>query len=247
MKKLCIFPQEVLKLIACITMLIDHTGAVLFPESLWLRMIGRLAFPIYCFLLVEGMRKTRSPGKYLIRLFVAIFLAEIPFDFLLFGGFTWEHQSVMVTLFLGGCMLCAQKNAKEPWIKILLAIIFAMVAEACYCDYGGYGIAVIAVFGMTEKWYFRLPLLLVLNLGKDAEYMVNNLSVFQAAGWNTWDAVARILNIFPPIQILSLAALIPIGLYSGKKLSYSRSLQTGFYLFYPIHLALLLFFANYLL
>lgn len=247
MEKRRILPQEILKLIACITMLIDHVGASLFPNELWIRMIGRLAFPIYCFLLVEGMKKTRSPRKYLLRLFAGIFLAELPFDYLFFDSFTWEHQSVMVTLLLGGCMLHAQRSCKKTWCKAVLALAFVMLAEACKCDYGGYGIVMIAIFAMTEKWYYHLPLLLVLNLGKDAEYIVSALPSFRAAGWSTWNAVRYIFEVWPPIQSLSLAALVPIGLYSGKKLSHSKALQTGFYLFYPVHLAFLLIFVNFLL
>ena len=104
-----VIPQEILKLIACVSMLVDHIGAELFPAAIGFRVIGRLAFPIYCFLLVEGMRRTHSPEKYILRLFFGIFLAELPFDYLFFDGFTWEHQSVMVTLTLGGTMLLMQK------------------------------------------------------------------------------------------------------------------------------------------
>lgn len=247
MGRLRCLPQEALKLIACVTMLIDHVGAVFFPDTLWLRMIGRLAFPIYCFLLAEGMRKTRSPEKYLLRLFVGIFLAELPFDHLFFGGFTWEHQSVMVTLFLGGMMLLVQMRCQEGWLRYLLVVPFALIAEACGCDYGGYGIVLIAVFALTDQWYWQLPLFLVLNLGMDGEYMVNSLTSFHEHGWATDAAVRYILKEGPPIQSLSLAAMMPICLYSGKKLTRSRLVQIGFYLFYPVHLVFLLIFANYLL
>ena len=247
MKKRRVLPQEVLKLIACITMLIDHVGASMYPDNIWLRMIGRVAFPIYCFLLTEGMRKTSNPRRYLVRLFCYIFLAEQAFDYLFFNGFTWDHQSVMVTLFLGGCMLHAQNNCKQNWLKVLLALVFAILAELCKCDYGGYGIAVIAVFALTKKWYYRLLLLLILNLGNTAEYVVKSLPSFWNANWQTWAAIKRILWVRPPIQFLSVTALIPISLYSGKKLSHSKALQLSFYLFYPVHLALLVIFVNYLL
>ena len=106
--------QEDLKLIACITMLIDHFGHAIVPElpvpymaELYYacRIIGRLAFPLYCFLLAEGMQHTRNPKNYILRLGLGILLAELPFDILFEGHLTWAYQSVMVTLTLGAVML----------------------------------------------------------------------------------------------------------------------------------------------
>ena len=148
MKHKCI-PQEVLKLIACITMFIDHFGHAIVPyftvpyvEEFYYtcRVIGRIAFPIYCFLLVEGMQKTRYPYKYILRLAIGILLAELPFDILFEGGFSWAAQSVMVTLTLGAIMLLCMQKTETPWLKLLLAVPFALVAELTKCDYGGWGI-----------------------------------------------------------------------------------------------------------
>ena len=94
----CGLSQESLKLIACITMLLDHIGATLvlrmvqgmpMPNDQYrqlvgiyyaFRIIGRIAFPIFCFLLVEGAYRTRNPKKYGLRLFIGMLLSEIPFD-----------------------------------------------------------------------------------------------------------------------------------------------------------------------
>lgn len=245
MQKLRCIPQEVLKLIACITMLIDHIGAALLPELRFLRIIGRLAFPIYCFLLAEGMRRTRSPYKYLLRLFIGILLAELPFDYLFFGGFTWEHQSVMVTLFLGGTMLLCMTKTGNIGFKLFLTLPFAFLAEICCCDYGGYGILLMAVFGIVPSFPGQLACVLLLSLAKDGEYIANSLVYFP--GWPREDAIGYILSVQPPIQSLCTFAMVPIGLYSGQKLTHSRLAQTVFYLFYPLHLAALWIFANYLL
>ena len=137
--------QEGLKLIACVTMLIDHVGAVFFPQNLWLRVIGRLAFPIYCFLLAEGSRYTRNPAKYALRLFIGLLLAEIPFDLALYGQISWAHQSVMFTLLLAFFLAHAMK--KLPlWGKLLVVIPFYFAAELLHTDYGGLGIVMAAVF-----------------------------------------------------------------------------------------------------
>lgn len=225
-----IFSQEALKLIACITMLIDHFGHAIVPtlpvsymEPLYYtcRMIGRFAFPIYCFLLVEGMRHTRNPGKYILRLCVGMLLSELPFDLLVEGGFSWASQSVMVTLSLGAVMLLCMQKTEKKWLKLLLVLPFAFLAELTKCDYGAGGMAMIAVFALFDR----------LSLQSIALFLVN---------WQMLPSAAvRIFGVVVIIQLLALLALIPIGLYSGEKLTRSKAVQWGFYLFYPLHLMFL--------
>lgn len=218
-KKPC--SQEMLKLIACATMLLDHIGAV-FLQGPGLRIVGRLAFPLYAFLLSEGVTHTRSHKNYCIRLAIGALLAEVPFDCLFFGGFTWQHQSVMVTLLLGALMILWGR--KSGSLLISFPVCF-LAAEAMCTDYGGWGIAVIAVFAMTA------------NLAGTLFWHLAGLSlIFLAMGSYRVD----ILGLRLPIQLFGLLALIPIGLYSGRKATTSKWVQWGFYLFYPVHMALLL-------
>ena len=226
-------------------MLIDHIGAVLFPGQLWLRIIGRIAFPIYCFLLAEGIHKTRNPLKYLSRLFIGIFLSELPFDFALFGKFTWDHQSVMVTLFLGALMLLCMQQVQPRVLKVLLVLPFAWIAEVCNCDYSAMGILLIAVYGLIPTLSGQLVGTLLLCVAQDIRYVVDGLEAFP--GWPTGKAIAYIFKSRPPIETLATAAMVPIGLYNRQKLTHSKALQWGFYLFYPIHLTLLWVISNYLL
>ena len=224
-----ILPQEALKLIACITMLIDHFGHAIVP---WLpvpymvniyylcRIIGRIAFPIYCFLLVEGMGHTRNPGKYILRLGIGILLAELPFDILFEGGFTWAYQSVMVTLTLGAIMLLCMQRVEKKALKLLLVIPFAILAELAKCDYGGWGIATIAVFALFDRRGVQAIALLLVNACMES-------------------AALPIFGIPVSVQIFAVFAMVPIGLYSGKKLTRSRTVQWAFYLFYPLHLLFL--------
>ena len=113
-------PQEALKLIACLTMFIDHFGVAIarippfsaMPDLYgFCRIIGRLAFPIYAFLIAQGVKHTGREGKYLLRLAVGFLLSELPFDILFKGGFTWEYQNVYLTLLLGAGLLMLQKRA----------------------------------------------------------------------------------------------------------------------------------------
>jgi hypothetical protein len=221
--------QEGLKLIACATMLLDHFGHAIVPGlpvpymaelCYTLRIIGRIAFPIYCFLLVEGMGHTGDCGKYLLRLGIGIVLAELPFDILFEGGISWEAQSVMVTLTLGAVMLLCMEKTKQKSLKLLLVLPFAVLAEFAKCDYGGFGIAMIAVFALFDRLPVQALGLLLVNLFLDS---------------------AAISGFGGPVsvQLFAVAAMIPIGLYSGKKLTHSKAVQWAFYLFYPVHLLIL--------
>ena len=243
MKKLRFLPQEILKLIACVSMLIDHVGAVCFPELTALRIIGRLAFPIYCFLLCQGMKHTRSPLKYLLRLFLCIFLAELPFDYAIYGGLNWQHQNVMLTLFLGGCMVLCFRYMPNKLLQAALVIPFAMLADLLRCDYGATGILMIAVFALLQGASQWIGLLLCCFVC-DAGYYIMVLEALPQVG------ISYLLQWMlknPPMELAAIFAMIPISLYSGRKLTRSKTLQMGFYLYYPLHLAVLALLANFIL
>ena len=222
--------QEALKLIACLTMLIDHFGYAIVPhlqipntgEVVFIcRVIGRLAFPIFCFLLVEGMRHTRNPKKYILRLFIGMLLAEVPFDMIYTGNVSWAHQSVMVTLTLGAMMLLCMEKTEQEWLKLLTVLFFALLAEAFHSNYGAGGVILIAVFAMFDHLLLQTVTMLLLN-------------------WQLIpSAIARVFDTEIKIQLLATFAIIPIALYSGKKLTHSKAIQWGFYLFYPAHLLVL--------
>lgn len=238
--------QETLKIIACVTMFLDHFGALSTPAvdlTFWqivpakgicfisvelyyvLRCIGRLAFPIYCFLLAEGAHYTRNPKKYAARLGIGVLLAELPFDYAFFGGFTWEHQNVMVTLLLGYGAILLMKETDNMLLKISAVFPFAMAAEWLCTDYGGHGVAMIALFALTRE----LPYARWLQLG--GLLVINGMMDSATLQW--------LLGVPISIQLLAVFAMIPIAFYSGQKSTGNKYVQLGFYLFYPVHIALL--------
>lgn len=216
--------QEGLKILACVTMLVDHIGATMVPE-LTLRMIGRVAFPIFCFLLAEGAHYTKSPQKYALRLAIGAVLSELPFDLALFGGVTPEYQSVMVTMLLGFGALIAMRKAERLYLKCLVILPFALAAELLRTDYGGAGVLLIALFGLTRElrrgWVYQLIGMLFI-----CGVLMPGLEI-------------RFLGIPMGIELLAVGAMVPIALYSGQKHTRSRAVQWGFYLFYPVHLTVL--------
>lgn len=138
-----------LKLLAMLAMTADHIGAVFFPEIPLLRWIGRLAMPMLCFFIGEGLRHTRSPRRYLLRLTGFALLSELPFDLAFYGGIEWGHQNVYFTLALGLLALWAiQSRGMEGW---LLALTAALAAELLGCDYGMYGVLLILLLDRFHR------------------------------------------------------------------------------------------------
>lgn len=208
----------VLKLIAVISMLIDHTGAVLFPEEVWFRIVGRLAFPIFCFLIAEGYTHTRNVKRYAFRLFLFALLSEIPFDLLFFDSwFDISGQNVFFTLFLGLCAVWVADILKSRWPvpAFLCAGLFAAAAQLLCTDYGAFGVALIVAFFLCrDKDFLKTAAFLLLNTG---DALLNDSMV----------------------QLYAAPAVLPILLYNGKPGKYR--MKVFFYLFYPCHLLLLYF------
>lgn len=230
--------QETLKLIASGTMLIDHIGATLVLSAFYaviaaedyaaadswvtvyniMRLIGRIAFPIYCFLLVEGAHYTRDPKRYGLRLAIGVLLSEIPFDLALNGGLDWTSNSVMITLLLGFGMLESMKRVKGLW-KIAVVLPFYVLAELLKTDYAGHGILIIAMLALTRGIPYE--------------------KLWRTAGFGVllwFGATISVGSLEVPMEIFGLVSLIPIFCYGGKKLTRSKAVQWGFYLFYPAHL-----------
>ena len=211
-----------LKCVACVTMLLDHIGAVFVP-GYTLRIIGRISFPLFCFLLAEGAARTRSPGRYALRLGLSAVLSELPFDLIFYGGFTWQHQSVMVTLLIG--LVTVRSMGKLGKYQLVPLAVGCMLAELLHTDYGGFGVALIGLFALAANHPHPH---LIRVLGTAAVFwLMNSVRI-------------PVLGVGIPIQLFGLLALIPIRLYSGRKATASRAVQWGFYLFYPVHLLMLL-------
>lgn len=219
--------QEGLKLFACVTMLLDHYGAILAPWEISFRIIGRLSFPVFCYLLAEGAHHTRSPGKYALRLLIAALLSELPFDYAFFGKIFWYQQNVMVTLLLGLLAILAVEKTGAIWLKPVVALPFLAAADFLEADYGMHGVLVMLLFAMTRNlpWKHWLQAIGMLLIFADMSSAV----------------LFTVLDVEVTMQMLGVLSIIPIALYSGQKRTRSKALQWSFYLFYPLHLLILQF------
>lgn len=233
--------QEGLKLIACVTMLIDHIGAVfvyayyrqqsmaqgMHMVALWNvymahRIIGRIAFPIFCFLLVEGMFHTHNRNHYCRRMVLGAILSEIPFN-LAFSGTILDTAStnVMVTLLLGLLMMVAMEKVPSFW-KIPVIFPFYYLAELFQTDYAGHGILLVAMLALTRGLHWEMPL---------------RVLSFPALLW--FGADISFGSVRFPIELFALLGLPFLLCYSGKKRTYNKAVQWLFYFFYPVHLLVL--------
>lgn len=124
-----------MQLLAIVTMLIDHIGLLFFPEDLLWRIIGRIAFPLYTFGIVQGLRYTRSRKKYLVRLILIGFLAQGPYMIL-----TNQLQVNVIGTFiiiLAVLMLLERSSSRMNWIIVAVAAVSLQVLPF---EYGAYAL-----------------------------------------------------------------------------------------------------------
>ena len=237
-----------LKLIALCTMFIDHIGAALLENGLlpqiagsvlagksfdylptdyytWfhidtvLRLIGRLAFPLYCFLLVEGFLHTRNVAKYTLRLGIFALISEIPFDLAFYHSiFNLKSQNVFFTLLIGLVVLWCMRYFEQlpPHLapfRYLVAMTGIMVAEFLQTDYAGFGVMLIV-------------LLYILHQNRKLQCIFGALFMF-------------LQSYTAPL------AFLLVYFYNGER---GKQLpKYFFYLFYPVHLLLLILLRTFLL
>ncbi len=198
-----------LKWIAIITMTIDHAGAILFPQYIWMRMVGRLAFPIFAFLIVQGMTYTRNVNHYLIRLGIFALISEIPFDWAFHDSVLYlESQNIFFTLLIGaGCIYIYQKYESRG-SALIGVVALSFVAEFLCTDYGMVGVWLIfALYCAKGNLLYTLGVLLIFNVG-------------------LWGGV----------QMYGALAFIPILLSNEEK---GKGGKYFFYIYYPAHILLL--------
>lgn len=136
-----------LKWIALLSMLIDHIGAVLFPEIPILRIIGRMAFPIYAYLITEGFFYTHNIKKYMLRLGILALISEIPFDLAFYETPCYMgYQNVFFTLLIGLLVLYFYNRTTNKVLKILVFILGLIGSEVLCTDYSSMGVALIFFF-----------------------------------------------------------------------------------------------------
>ena len=230
-----------LKVIAIITMVIDHIAVFLLADMGGsygtaydiMRGIGRLSFPIFCFLLVEGYYRTKNLSKYMLRLAAFAVISQIPYSLaahdklIQFGKFNifFTLFTGLVFIWLADTSIKLFKDSKKKATAILcLMVSFGIIAVTMYfaveigLDYGWFGLALILLFFFLrekpEKYDDVRVRFFILALRSGALFILIHCFYYES-------------------EIYALFALIPITAYNGEK---GRSIRWFFYVFYPVHL-----------
>jgi len=226
-----------LHILAMVFMLFDHLWATVLSNYQWLTWIGRLAFPIFAFMLVEGYFHTSSLRRYTLRLFLFALISEIPFNLMVANSIIYPfHQNIMWTLLMGLGVIHLNERARQThriWVQILIGILSALggylLGYLTMTDYFGVGVITPLVFYFFRgrKWWSFVGQLLVLY------YL--NVEILSGLYFEV-SLFGMEFNIVQ--QGLALFALIPIWLYRGRQGHHSKAFQYACYAFYPVHILL---------
>lgn len=216
-------------------MLIDHFGAAIILPALgepWefgvymlMRDIGRIAFPIYAYLIAQGCVHTKNIGKYLLRLGLLAIISEPFFDMAFWGGSIdfLNNTNVFYTLFLGAAAIAIHQNARKiftngfgDFISIFPLAITMIVAWWLSTDYAHFGVCIIfLIYILNPETRMGRSIALIIGI---AVLYYDNISFL----------------------IFSSAAVVLVALYNGKLGPNNNVIKWGFYFFYPAHIAVLI-------
>ena len=225
-----------LRLIACCLMLMDHMWATVIPGANWLTYAGRLAFPIFAFQIAEGFFHTSDVKKYAKRLLIFGLISEIPFNMMYVSSPVYPfHQNVMFTLLLGLLIIWQIDNcrrnfsAKKALTTALSVCGLLILSVLTFPDYGIWGVLTIVLFyichGLPFGWVLQIAGMVYINI-----IAAKGLSIPVVIGGS---------EFMFPTQGFAVLSLLIIWLYNGKKGRSSKTLQYGFYAFYPVHMLVL--------
>ncbi len=201
-----------LKMIALMTMIIDHIGALVFPDLIFLRIFGRMAFIIYAFLITEGVLHTKNINIYIGKIAVWAAISEVPFDMAFHGEFLFlQHQNIFFTLLISVIGIKYIEQTQNIFLRIICVCLCCCVLHFVNCDYSWYGGTLIFSFYFFKK-YILLKYILIQTL--------NTIATFTIFG----------------LQIFAFIGFIPLLLYNGKK-----GIHIGdiYYSFYALHIMMI--------
>ena len=211
-----------LKILALVCMTLDHIGLILLPQYTFLRVIGRLAFPIFAWMIAEGCRHTRNMGKYLVSITVVGVLYQLEFTLLIHS----LKMNIMLTFAMSVGLCWLLKAAREKGSK-LLSLLVPVCLVAVYVLTDILPLFVPRGYGIDYGFYgVLLPVALYLAKDKKQQLLAAGVFLILLAIWSKW-----------PVQLASLLALPLLAMYNGQR--GNRKLKWLFYIYFPAHLTVL--------
>lgn len=212
--------RNVLKIIAVLSMLIDHVGIFFFDNNFVFRLIGRIAFPIFAFFIAEGLKHTHSKKKYVLTLLICALISQVPYAFL----HNFYNFNILFTFLLAIFCIYLIETYKKHDILSTICLSFTLctifiLSLFNFIDYGLFGVLLVVVFYFFSgklKWILSSLVLVLLSLES---------------------ALLSGFTLFSFIQFASLLSLALLAFYNGEK--GRLKLKYFFYVFYPLHLAVI--------
>lgn len=204
-----------LKIIALITMTIDHIGYFLFPQVLWLRIIGRISFVIFAYLIANAYYFTSNKNKYFYRLLIF----GLILDLIVFLSGNLESFNIFITMALGFRLIDSIQTKQYPLtFFIIISSQILLITTGITYQYGLYGI----LFILSSYYLYKKPHILII---------VNLLLIY----------LTNFIEPISYIQYYSIMGTLLICFYSYQK---GKSMKYFFYFYYPIHVAILSFLST---
>jgi hypothetical protein len=210
------FGRDILKVIAIVTMTIDHISTILYPDLLFLHIIGRLSFPLFAYLIMLGIESTKKPRKYMVTLLSFALISQIPY-FLAFEIQPFERLNILFTLFLSALTIYFfNKRSLLTFVPILLSILF-----------------------MTEGTFYVVLTVACMKILK-SNPKLGFLALFALNLQFLLIPDTQILSLFAvPLILLHVKNWLKKEILIPENSFYYSLRKYAFYAYYPLHLALL--------
>ncbi len=227
-----------LHILAMLFMLCDHLWGTIVPGNDWLTCIGRISFPIFAFMIVEGYFHTKNLKRYVCRLLIFAVISEIPFNLAMGSSLFYPiHQNVLWSFLISIALIHLNEKARKTnkiWKRIAVGFVTVilgyLIGIITMVDFYHAGILTVLVFYFfrERKWWSYIGQFICL-------WHIN----VEMLGGFSYEIPLGDETFFLSRQGLALLALIPIWLYRGKQGYHSKALQYVYYAFYPLHLLIL--------
>lgn len=215
-----------IKIVAVLSMLIDHLGVFFFPELTLMRYIGRIAFPLFAWLIANGAYYTNNIQKYLVRLFILASVSQIPFIVALKENDFLTHLNVVFTLFFGLLAIMSIKKINNKLFQTISVLICAFFANFLHSDYGSLGVLSIVFFYIFfhNKKLITVSQSIIFLLLPFVSYIIKELSSLELSP-------AYMGSSYEKFALMSLPFIFLYNKKEGKLFGGKKTL----YFFFPLH------------